>query len=83
MKISLDKKLLNKMPRSREIQKQQIGEPALQQLQPSKTLKDSEYITTEPGSNKPYIKISEFLPSDPEIWFNILRILKFKTKWND
>jgi len=70
VKISLEKQLLNKMPRSREIQKQQIGEPALQ-LQPSETLEDSEYITTE-GRNIPYIKISEFLPSDPEIWFNIL-----------
>jgi len=72
VKISLDEKLLNKMPRSREIQKQQIEEPALQQLESSETLQDSEYITTEPGRNKPCIKIPEFLPSDPEIWFNIL-----------
>jgi len=58
VKISLDNKLLNKMPRSREIQKQQIRERALQQLQPSKTIKDSENITSESGSNKPCIKIS-------------------------
>jgi len=70
VKISLDKKLLNKInSRSREIQKQQIEESA---LQPSETLEDSEYITTEPGRNKSCIKIPEFLPSDPEIWFNIL-----------
>jgi len=69
--IYLERRLLNKIPRSREIQKQ-IGEHALQRLQPSETLEDSEYITTEPERNKPYIKISEFLPSDPEIWFNIL-----------
>jgi len=72
VKISLDKKLLNKMPRSREVQKQQIGEPALQQLKPSETLEDSEYIIIEPGRSKRYIKIPEFLPSDSEIWFNIL-----------
>jgi len=71
VKIYFDKQLLNKMLRSREIQKQQIGE-ALQQVQPSETLEDSEYITTEPGRNKPYIKIPAFLPSDPKICFDIL-----------
>jgi len=70
--IYLERRLLNKMPHSREIQKQQIGKLALQ-LQPSEILEDSEYITTtELGRNKLYIKIPEFLPSDPEIWFNIL-----------
>jgi len=41
------------MPCLREIQKQQIGESALQ-LQRSETLEDSKCITNEPGRNKLY-----------------------------
>jgi len=56
MKISLDKKLLNKIPRSREMQKQQIGEPALQQLQPSETLFSNLHCLRNVDSNNSGIK---------------------------
>jgi len=72
------------MPRSRDIQKQQIGQPALQPSIRAETLGDLECIATGSGLNRPGIKMPEFLPSDSEIWFSILdKALKENRITND
>jgi len=60
------------MPRPRDKPKQQIGEPTFESSTSTKTMESSENITDLRRLNRLDIKMSEFLPSDPEIWFNIL-----------
>jgi len=64
------------MPRSRDIPKQ-IREPFESSI-PTKTMQSSENITDLRRLNRIDIKIPEFLPSDPEIWFNIFDNIKRK-----
>jgi len=60
------------MLRSREIPRQQIGEPVLQPTTQTETSEESKHIAVGSGLNRPSIKMLKFLPYDPEIWFNIL-----------
>jgi len=60
------------MPRSRDIPRQQIGEPTFEPSTQTETMENSECITDGPRLNFPGIKMPEFLPSDLKIWFSIL-----------
>jgi len=55
------------MPRSRNIPRQQIGEPALQ----PETFEQSECLAIGPGANYTGIKMPEFIHTDPKLWFKV------------
>jgi len=76
---------IRNMPRSRETQRQQIGEPALQPTSMLiETSEESEQIAIGPRLNRPGIKMPEFSSYDFEIWFNIIeRTLKRNGITND
>jgi len=58
------------MPRLREVQRQQMGESAMQSIAQPDTLEQSEYLASEPEINHTGIKMPEFVTTDSELWYD-------------